>query len=45
VRIVSLTVTEGGYNFNAVTGEFVADNPDVQHDLQAGQRRPGPRSG
>jgi mannitol 2-dehydrogenase len=36
VRIVSLTVTEGGYNFNAVTGEFVADNPDVQHDLQAG---------
>jgi mannitol 2-dehydrogenase len=33
-RIVSLTVTEGGYNFNAVTGEFVADNPDVQHDLQ-----------
>ena len=36
VRIVSLTVTEGGYNFHAVTGEFVADNPDVQHDLQPG---------
>ena len=36
VRIVSLTVTEGGYNINAVTGEFVADNPDVQHDLQPG---------
>ncbi|MEV4641019.1 mannitol dehydrogenase family protein [Actinoplanes sp. NPDC049548] len=36
VRIVSLTVTEGGYNFNAVTGEFVEDNPDVQHDLQPG---------
>jgi mannitol 2-dehydrogenase len=36
VRIVSLTVTEGGYNFNAVTGEFVADNPDVRHDLQPG---------
>ncbi|MCO8269863.1 mannitol dehydrogenase family protein [Actinoplanes sp. TRM 88003] len=33
VRIVSLTVTEGGYNFNAVTGEFMADNKDVQHDL------------
>jgi len=33
VRIVSLTVTEGGYNINAVTGEFVVDNPDVQHDL------------
>jgi mannitol 2-dehydrogenase len=37
-RIVSLTVTEGGYNFNAVTGEFMADNPDVQHDLQPGNR-------
>jgi mannitol 2-dehydrogenase len=36
VRIVSLTVTEGGYNFNAITGEFVAGNPDVQHDLQPG---------
>lgn len=35
-RIVSLTVTEGGYNFNAVTGDFEADNPDVQHDLQPG---------
>jgi mannitol 2-dehydrogenase len=35
-RIVSLTVTEGGYNFNAVTGEFEAGNPDVQHDLQPG---------
>jgi mannitol 2-dehydrogenase len=33
IRIVSLTVTEGGYNFHAVTGEFMADNPDVQHDL------------
>src|SRR3954452_23629870 len=36
IRIVSLTVTEGGYNINAVTGEFVTDNPDVQHDLQPG---------
>jgi mannitol 2-dehydrogenase len=35
-RIVSLTVTEGGYNFNAVTGEFEAGNPDVQHDLAPG---------
>jgi mannitol 2-dehydrogenase len=35
-RIVSLTVTEGGYNFNAVTGEFDDTNPDVQHDLQPG---------
>jgi mannitol 2-dehydrogenase len=35
-RIVSLTVTEGGYNFNAVTGEFDATNPDVVHDLEPG---------
>ena len=36
IRIVSLTVTEGGYNINAVTGEFVADDPGVRHDLQPG---------
>lgn len=35
-RIVSLTVTEGGYNFHHVTGEFDFDNPDVQHDLAVG---------
>ncbi|XAS67344.1 mannitol dehydrogenase family protein [Micrococcaceae bacterium Sec5.7] len=33
VRIVSLTVTEGGYNFHHVTGEFDAGHPDVVHDL------------
>src|SRR4051794_39206186 len=35
-RIVSLTVTEGGYNISAVTGEFDATDPDVVHDLQPG---------
>ena len=35
-RIVSLTVTEGGYNFHHVTGEFDAENPDVVHDLGPG---------
>lgn len=35
-RIVSLTITEGGYNFNQVTGEFDLDNADVAHDLAAG---------
>ena len=35
-RIVSLTVTEGGYNINDTTGEFDADNPDVRHDTQPG---------
>src|SRR4051812_10700285 len=36
VRIVSLTVTEGGYNLNDVTGEFEADNADVVHDVESG---------
>ena len=35
-RIVSLTVTEGGYNIHAVTGRFDENNPDVAHDLQPG---------
>ncbi len=35
-RIVSLTVTEGGYNFNQVTGEFDDTNPAVQADLAPG---------
>jgi mannitol 2-dehydrogenase len=35
-RIVSLTVTEGGYNIHAVTGEFDATNPDVVADLTPG---------
>lgn len=33
-RIVSLTITEGGYNFNAATREFNFDNPDIQHELR-----------
>ena len=32
-RIVSLTITEGGYNIDDATGEFDAGNPDVVHDL------------
>ena len=35
-RIVSLTVTEGGYNIHAVTGRFDSGNPDVRHDLEPG---------
>jgi len=34
-KIVSLPITEGGYNFNPTTGEFNFDNPDVQSDLQS----------
>jgi len=36
VRIVSLTITEGGYNISAVSGEFDRANPDVRHDLEPG---------
>ncbi|MCX2803077.1 mannitol dehydrogenase family protein [Microbulbifer thermotolerans] len=32
-KIVSLTITEAGYNYNPATGEFNFDNPDVKHDL------------
>lgn len=32
-KIVSLTITEGGYNFNPSTGAFNFKNPDIQHDL------------
>jgi mannitol 2-dehydrogenase len=35
VRIVSLTVTEGGYNIDHVTGEFDVTNPAVVHDIRA----------
>ncbi len=33
-KIVSLTITEGGYNIHPATGDFDFDNEDVQHDIQ-----------
>jgi mannitol 2-dehydrogenase len=33
-RIVSLTITKGGYNISDVTGEFDEANPDVLADLE-----------
>jgi mannitol 2-dehydrogenase len=36
IRIVSLTITEGGYNFDQITREFDATNPEVQADLAPG---------
>jgi mannitol 2-dehydrogenase len=35
-RLVSLTVTEGGYNIDHVTGVFDSANPEVVRDLQPG---------
>jgi mannitol 2-dehydrogenase len=33
IRIVTLTVTEGGYNVHRVTGEFDVDGPGIAHDV------------
>ena len=33
IRIVSLTVTEGGYFINPSTGKFNPNSPDVQYDV------------
>ena len=32
IRIISLTVTEGGYYIDAVSKEFDVDHPDIQYD-------------
>ena len=32
IRIVSLTITEGGYFIDAATGAVDSDHPDIQHD-------------
>jgi mannitol-1-phosphate/altronate dehydrogenase len=33
IRIVSMTITEGGYNMDEATGRFRLDAPDIAHDL------------
>lgn len=33
-KIVSLTITEGGYNLNSSTGDFNFENPDIQYELK-----------
>lgn len=32
-KIVSLTITEGGYNINPTTGELELEDPDIAHDI------------
>src|SRR5699024_3147235 len=44
VRIVSLTVTEGGYNYNPSTGEFQYETEAVAADLAADFSAVGPRT-
>jgi mannitol-1-phosphate/altronate dehydrogenase len=36
LRIVTLTITEGGYHVDPESGVFVTDHPDVVHDLSGG---------
>ncbi len=33
IRIITLTITEGGYNIDKSSGEFILDNEMIQHDL------------
>ncbi|WP_072687433.1 mannitol dehydrogenase family protein [Rhodococcus marinonascens] len=39
-RIVSLTITEGGYSINDATGRFDPSDPDTLHDLTCGGELP-----
>jgi mannitol 2-dehydrogenase len=34
-KIVSLTITEGGYNINANTGKFDPDNPAIREEVES----------
>jgi mannitol 2-dehydrogenase len=34
IKIITLTITEGGYNFSPVTGEFQLMEPAIQYDLK-----------
>lgn len=36
IKIISMTITEGGYNLDNATGEFVLTEPNVAHDLKNG---------
>lgn len=44
IRIVSLTVTEGGYNVHPVTGAFVEDDAAIVADVAALQAGEAPRT-
>lgn len=34
VKVITLTITEGGYNYNEATGEFNFENPLINNDLE-----------
>ncbi len=33
IRIISLTITEGGYNIDKASGQFMLNSPDIAHDI------------
>ena len=33
IKVVSLTITEGGYNFDPITGDFMDQTPSIRNDL------------
>lgn len=33
-KLITLTITEGGYNYNSATGQFISDNPLVIWDIE-----------
>lgn len=38
IHLVTMTITEGGYNLDKATGEFDFDTPGIQHDLKDPER-------
>lgn len=36
-KVISFTITEGGYNIDEFTGKFIIDKPEIQSDLQQEQ--------
>ncbi len=34
IRIISLTITEGGYNIDKASGEFILDSANINYDLE-----------
>lgn len=37
IKIITLTITEGGYNYNEATNEFDFNNPLIKYDLENAQ--------
>lgn len=34
IKIITLTITEGGYNLDKANGNFILETPGIQHDLK-----------